>query len=108
MLRNVIGLGPRAFLALTISAFAGGCIGGTETGNPPFQAELAYTAYSSTPLLIGVREQGSQAVVESAWLDLGAVALLGAGSCEQAESSGRSVRALGIGDHAAGQHNATR
>ena len=108
MLGPVIRLGQRALLTVTLSALAGGCVGGTETGNPPFQAELSYTAYSSAPLLIGVREQGSRAVVESAWLDLGAVALLGAGSCTQPESSTLSVPALGIGDHAAGQHNATR
>jgi len=108
MLGAVIRHGHHALLALTLSALAGGCIGGTETGNPPFQAELSYTAYSSTPSLIGVREPGSQAVVESAWLDLGAVALLSAGSCAQPESSAFSVPALGIGDHASGQHNGTR
>lgn len=108
MLDPVIRLGLRAISLLALSALVSSCIGGTETGNPPFQAELSYTAYSSAPSLIGVREPGGQAVVESAWLDLGTVMLLGAGNCSRPESSALSLPALGIGDHASGQHNATR
>lgn len=96
------------FLALALCAPAGGCSGGTETGNPPFQAELSYTAYSSAPSLIAVRERASQAVVDSAWLDLDTVALLPAGSCALAQPAQRPVPALGIGDHASGQQHATR
>ena len=95
-------------LALALCAPAGGCSGGTETGNPPFQAELSYTAYSSAPSLIAVRERGSQAVVDNAWLDLDTVALIRAGSCALAEPAERPVPALGIGDHASGQQHSTR
>ncbi|HYQ46705.1 MAG TPA: hypothetical protein VER11_32270 [Polyangiaceae bacterium] len=94
-------------LAIALCAPAGACSGGTETGNPPFQAELSYTAYSSMPSLISVREQSSQAVVESAWLDLDSVSLIGADGCAEVEPRSLSVPALGIGDHASGQHNAT-
>jgi hypothetical protein len=95
------------FFALVLCATTGGCSGGTETGNPPFRAELSYTAYSSMPLRVGVREPSSQTVVDSAWLDLDAVALIGAGRCGQAEARPVSVPALGVGDHASGQHNST-
>lgn len=83
-----------------------GCSSGTETGNPSFQAEIAYTAYSSAPLRVGVRDANAEVDVESAWLDLDTVGLLRAGSCA-ASSLGDSllVPALGIGDHAAGNHN---
>lgn len=94
-------------LAVALCAQAGACIGGTETGNPPVQAELSYTAYSSMPSSISVREPSSQAVVESAWLDLDSVSLIRAGSCAQVEPNALAVPALGIGDHAAGEHNAT-
>ena len=95
------------FLATALCALTSGCSSGTETGNPSFQAELSYTAYSSAPSVIGVREPGSRAVVDSAWLDLDTVALIGANSCAQADPTALSVPALGIGDHASGRHNAT-
>ena len=97
-----------ALLAIALSVPAGGCTGGTETGNPPFQAELSYTAYSSAPSLVAVREPASQVVVDSAWLDLDTVALVGAGNCGRAEPAQGSVPALGIGDHASGEQHATR
>lgn len=96
-----------SLLAIALCAPAGACIGGTETGNPPFQAELSYTASSSMPAVISVREPSGQAVVDNAWLDLDSVSLIGAGSCAQVEPNALAVPALGIGDHAAGQHNAT-
>lgn len=95
-----------SLLALAVLPF-GGCSSGTETGNPSFQAELSYAAYSSTPLLVGVRDSGAPITVDSAWLDLDRVALFRTGTCDQAEPSGESVPALGIGDHASGKHNAT-
>ena len=94
--------------ALGMAAFASGCSSGTETGNPPFQAELSYTAYSSAPQLVAVGDAGGQAVVDSAWLDLDTVALLGQGRCVEPEPAALSLPGLGIGDHASGQHNATR
>ncbi len=102
----------RLRLGLTASLLAlfpfGGCSGGTETGNPSFQVELSYTAYSSQPLVIGVREAGTAAVVDSAWLDLDTVALVDAGSCATPRPEQQSVPALGVGDHASGKHNLTR
>ena len=95
-----------SLLALAVLPF-GGCSSGTETGNPSFQAELSYAAYSSAPLAVAVRNSGAEVTVDSAWLDLDRVALFRAGTCDQAEPSGESVPALGIGDHAAGKHNAT-
>jgi len=108
MLRAVTRSMQQVAFALVLAASASGCSSGTETGNPPFQAELSYTAYSSEPESIGVRDPGSKAVVDSAWLDLDTVTLIGAGSCAAAMPAGSSVPGLGIGDHAAGQHNATR
>jgi hypothetical protein len=97
----------RRLFVLAVAALSS-CSSGTETGNPSVLAELSYTAYSSAPQLIGVREAGSQAVVDSAWLDLDTVALIEAGQCDEPVPAAISVPALGIGDHAAGQHNATR
>ena len=107
MLGAVPRSAARACLSVVLWALASGCSSGTETGNPSFQAELSYTANSSMPLAIGVRVPGSQAVVQSAWLDLDTVALIGAGSCDRAEPTVSAVPALGIGDHASGNHNAT-
>jgi len=108
MLRAVFRPVVPALLALTLCLCAFGCSSGTETGNPPFQAELSYGALSSAPLLIGVGEPGSEGVVESAWLDLGAVSLIGVGSCAEPEPMGILVPALGVGDHASGKHNSTQ
>jgi hypothetical protein len=98
----------RGLFALSLAALSSSCSSGTETGNPSFQAELSYTAYSSAPQSIGVRDAGSEVVVDSVWLDLDTVALVGAGRCVEPEPEVVSVPALGIGDHASGQHNATR
>jgi len=108
MLRIVVLRVLQASAALMLCLLAGGCSSGTETGNPPFQAELSYRAISSAAVLIGVRDPGSQAVVESVWLDLDTVALISAGHCAQAAPMEVSVPALGIGDHATGQHNWTQ
>ena len=102
--RALLVLVPGLLAALPLNA----CSSGTETGNPSFQAELSYAAYSSQPLAIGVREVASRAVVESAWLDLGAVRLFRAGTCANVEPEAQSLPALGVGDHASGDHNATR
>jgi len=96
-----------ALSTLCLATISGGCTGGTETGNPPFKAELSYTAYSSDPTRVGVRAPSTQLVVDNAWLDLDGVALLGTGSCADTTPATLSLPALGIGDHAAGQHNAT-
>ncbi len=84
-----------------------GCTSGTETGNPSITGALSYTGYSSEPLRYGVREGGELATVERAWFDLQAVTVSQADSCGVAETEAFSVAALGIGDHAAGNHNST-
>ena len=97
-----------AFGLLVLAATPlGSCSSGTETGNPSFQAELSYTAFSSAPSQVGLPASDSAVVVENAWLDLAAVGLLNAGSCSAAEAVAVSVPALGIGDHATGKHNVT-
>ena len=106
-------LGPvirarRTAVGLLLAGLLVGCAGGTETGNPSFRAELSYTAFSSNPLEIGVRTEGTRAKVDSAWLDLDAVALVSAGTCGSDAPELQSVPALGIGDHASGKHNVTR
>lgn len=100
----------RSCLTLALCAVAclpSGCSSGTETGNPSFQAELSYTAYSSQPLQVSVREPGTPAVVDSAWLDLASVALVTAGTCAAATPLTATIPALGVGDHAGGKHNVT-
>lgn len=81
------------------------CNSGTETGNPSFVGSLSYTGYSSNPDY-GVREDGAVATIANAWLDLDSVSISPDGACG---NSGEpfSVPALGVGDHAAGNHNST-
>ncbi len=85
----------------------GGCTGGTETGNPSLTGQLSYTGVSSAPADIGVRSGGAVATVKNAWFALDQVTVSSAGDCGIKDSNTFSVRALGIGDHAAGVHNAT-
>lgn len=85
-----------------------GCAGGTETGNPSLTGQLSYTGVSSAPADIGVRSGGGVATVNNAWFALDKVTVSGAGDCGVEQSHAFSVAALGIGDHAAGVHNATR
>jgi hypothetical protein len=107
-------LGPMArrfavfVVVLACLATSNGCSSGTETGNPSFQAEMAYTAYSSAPLVVGVRDPKASVIVDSAWLDLGSVSLLGSGTCSDSDPNRLQVPALGIGEHAAGNHNLVR
>ncbi|HVU01091.1 MAG TPA: hypothetical protein VHE30_05035 [Polyangiaceae bacterium] len=94
-------------LAVTIGAiFLAACTGGTETGNPSFTGEVAYTAYSSAPDRIGVRSEGSVANVSSVWLDLGDIGF--SADCDADAGAPVKAPALGVGDHAAGRHNVTR
>lgn len=95
----------RLGVGLTAAILAGlsGCTGGTETGNPPFAAALAYTGTSSAPDDYAIGERGAVASVQSAWLDLEAVELSPEGSCP-GDGQPLSLPALGVGDHAAGAH----
>lgn len=87
----------------------GGCSSGTETGNPSLslRGALSYTGYSSKPDEFGVREGGAVATIDNAWLDLDAVRISPDGDCGIDGGEAFSVAALGLGDHAAGQHNST-
>ncbi|MEO8900341.1 MAG: hypothetical protein ABI627_02355 [Polyangiaceae bacterium] len=106
MLRRCRWSSPLGLFLLAIGTLSG-CSSGTETGNPPFTGELSYTAFSSEPSQVGLPASVSAAVVDNAWLDLDAVGFLSAGSCSAAQPAELVVPALGIGDHAAGNHNVT-
>ncbi|MDF3066559.1 MAG: hypothetical protein K0R38_2160 [Polyangiaceae bacterium] len=102
-LRGMSELGQRCVRAVALLGLATGCTGGTETGNPPFVAALAYTGTSSAPEDYALDSRGAVATVRSAWLDLEAVTLTPEGSCD---GTGQPLvsPALGVGDHAAGAH----
>ncbi|RYZ07585.1 MAG: hypothetical protein EOO73_11445 [Myxococcales bacterium] len=100
-MRSAAGFGPAPLLALV--AWLTGCTGGTETGNPPFVAALAYTGTSSAPEDYAIGERGAVASVRSAWLDLEEVELSAGEGCV-GEGDPLAVPALGVGDHAAGAH----
>lgn len=94
-----------ALLALACAGVGMGCVGGTETGNPSFEAELAYDAYSSDVMRVALRSSGATAepgvtLVDAAWLVLGDVSLTRDCSAPAADAP---VHATGIGegDHAA-------
>lgn len=84
-----------------------GCTGGTETGNPSFTGALSYTGYSSAPDDYGVRTGGRVATVQRAWFDLAEVEISSSGACGVSGGRAFTVAALGVGDHAAGNHNFT-
>ncbi len=108
MLRAVPHTLSTLLCSLLVAAPFTGCSGGTETGNPSFQSELSYTAYSSAPRAVGVRSSAAELTVTHAWIDLDAVALVRSGTCATSSPDAVIVPALGIGDHAAGDHNLTR
>jgi hypothetical protein len=79
-----------------------GCASGTETGNPSLTASLSFSAHSSKPNVVAVREGAAAVVVSEVWLSLGPVALLEGDDC--AAGAGRyESAALGVGNHAAAQ-----
>ena len=98
-----------AWLGLLLLLPSGACSSGTETGNPSLSLSgaLSYTGYSSKPDEFGVREGGTVATVDNAWLDLDAVRVSPDGGCGIAGGEAFSVPGLGVGDHAAGKHNST-
>jgi hypothetical protein len=92
----------KSWLALAAAAaLLGGCTGGTETGNPSFDAKLSYTAYSSRPSAVTVRDPAiGRADVSAAWLVLGDVRFERASSCDPEATSNPRAPALGVGNHA--------
>jgi hypothetical protein len=108
MLSATLLPGPcRASSSLLLGVVLAGCAGGTETGNPSLTGQLSYTGISSAPASIGVRGGGAVANVQNAWFGLGQVTVSSSGDCGLNRNRTFSVPALGIGDHAAGAHNAT-
>jgi hypothetical protein len=93
---------------LVAAVMLGGCTGGTETGNPPFEAKLSYTAYSSRPEMVGIGEVGSVLTVSAVWLDLGDVGFVIGGTCAAREAESLVAPGLGVGDHAASKPASTR
>jgi hypothetical protein len=91
---------------LALAVLSGAC-SGTETGNPSVTGSLSYTGLSSAPAQYGVREAGSIATITNAWLALDAVEITPSGDCGIEGGEGFTVPALGVGDHAAGNHNFT-
>ncbi len=102
-----VGLG---FLALCL--WSAGCAG-TETGNPSFDGTLGYDAYSSAPARVALRgaPERDQALfrIQSAWLVLGDVGLLGDDACDDQTGQGElgHAKGLGAGDHVGTQAPAT-
>jgi hypothetical protein len=92
---------------LALTALSGACGSGTETGNPSLTGSLSYTGLSSAPGRYGVREGGSVATITNAWLALDAVQITPSGDCGIDGGQAFTVPALGVGDHAAGNHNFT-
>jgi hypothetical protein len=78
---------------------AAGCTG-TETGNPSFEGELAYDAYSSEPAVAALREGEQGAIVTQVWLVLGDVTFVDNNHCAAPESATGHADGLGPGDHA--------
>jgi hypothetical protein len=85
-----------SFCALLLAL---GCTG-TETGNPSFEGELAYDAYSSEPAVAALREGEQGAVVAQAWLVLGDVTFVDNNHCAEPEQAQGHADGLGPGDHA--------
>jgi hypothetical protein len=94
--------------AIAAAIALSGCTGGTETGNPPFEAKLSYTAYSTRPETISVGGAGSVLTVSAAWLDLGDVGFVIGGTCAAPDAESLFAAGLGVGDHAAAKPASTR
>jgi hypothetical protein len=86
-------------LLLAWSSFGTGCTG-TETGNPSFEGELSYDAYSSEPAVAALRQGERGAVVTEAWLVLGDVTFIDNNHCAEPEAAEGHAEGLGPGDHA--------
>jgi hypothetical protein len=92
-------------VCLACLALPPGCAGGTETGNPSIVASLSYTAYSTKPAQVSVREASGGAVVKTAWLVLGNVAFDPSSRCggTDTDDSTRFAPGIGVGNHASGK-----
>lgn len=75
-----------------------GCVG-TETGNPPLTAELTVDAHSSEPERVAIRADAAQAVIDEAWIALGAPTFAGDADCAMPDVPPQ-LEPLGTRDHA--------
>jgi hypothetical protein len=91
----------RVLPLLLATALAGGCAGGTETGNPPIRARLSYAAYSSDPS-VRIREPAAAATVTSVWLTLADVGFTPGSGCAGQAAPVFRAPGIGVGDHASG------
>jgi hypothetical protein len=81
-----------------------GCAGGTETGNPSFEGQLAYDAYSSDVTTAALSAGSGDppvgaTVIDSVWLVLGDISFSPA--CTPASDAPVHATGIGEGDHAA-------
>ena len=93
--------------SLACTAWCGwalGCAGGTETGNPSFDGQLAYDAYSSDVTAVALSAVDDEpvagaTVIDSVWLVLGDISFDTA--CAPAGDAPVHATGIGEGDHAA-------
>ena len=89
-----------SLLVLLVIGSGGLACTGTETGNPSFEGELSYDAYSSEPARAALREGEQGAVIEQAWLVLGDVTFVDNNHCAEPARAEGHADGLGAGDHA--------
>lgn len=106
MLRAMRGREASLGLVGPICLWLCACTGGTETGNPVVTGSLSYTGFSSAPEQYGIGEGGEVATIEAAWFNLAEVRVSATG-CGAPAHADFEIAGLGLGDHAAGNHNST-
>jgi hypothetical protein len=106
MLRGMRGRDASLGLIWPFCFWLVGCTGGTETGNPIVTGSLSYTGVTSSPQQFGVGQDGTVATIEAAWFNLDVVTVSATG-CGAPDHPDLEIAALGLGDHAAGNHNST-
>jgi hypothetical protein len=88
------------FLIAALALLSVSCASGTETGNPSLTASLSFSAHSSKPDVVAVREGTASVLVSEVWLSLGPVALVEGEDCASGSARFESA-SLGVGNHAA-------
>ncbi len=87
-------------LVFVSSLFAVGCEGGTETGNPPFDAKLSYAAYSSRPDVVAVGGGVAPFEVSALWITVGNLSFVMRGTCGAAQRETHSGPGLATDNRA--------
>jgi len=83
------------------------CVG-RANGDPSFEGELSYDAYSSDADVAALRAGDSPAIVTAAWLVLGDVTFVDNNHCAQPENAQGHAGGLGASDHAPTEAARTR